>query len=226
MLKWGIGVATAALATAFAGGAAQAQQSYIEVGAGWTRIDSADINITHGITPGNPIIMSVDLDDDWSGHAAYGWDFGALRLEGQFGITAGDAVGYRTTNPPSLSRQTDGTVNLVSGMANAYWDIDIGPGITPFLGAGAGLIKAEVEIAGPRPTAPNGPAVSLINDDQTNVGWQAMAGFSFPIAGNASFIGQFRYFDGGTFDMTDTLGHAAHVDIKGSSWDAGVRWSF
>lgn len=226
MLKWGIGVATAALATAFAGGAAQAQQSYVEVGAGWTRIDSADVNITNGISVGNPIVMSVDLDDDWSGHAAYGWDFGALRFEGQLNLTSGDAVGYNSSSPPNVSRPTDGSVNLVSGMANAYWDIDAGPGFTPFVGVGAGMIKAEVEVTGPRPTAPNGASVPLFDNDQTNFGWQAMAGVSVPIAGNMSLIGQFRYFDGGSFDMIDTLGRASHIDIKGSSWDAGVRWSF
>lgn len=226
MLKWGIGVATAALATAFAGGAAQAQQSYIQVDAGWTRIDSADVNIQNGISNGNPIRMSVDLDDDWSGSAAYGLDFGALRVEGQFGITQADANSYRSFNPGNLTRPADGSVNLVSGMVNAYWDFDMGPGFTPFVGVGGGAVKAEVEVTAPRPTAPNAGAVSLIDNDATNFGWQAMAGLSFPVSGNMSVVGQFRYFDAGSFSTTDSLGHATNVDIKGSSWDAGVRWTF
>lgn len=226
MLKWGIGVAAATLATGFAGGAAQAQQTYIGLGAGWTRIDTADVEIQNGVSAGNPIIMSVDLDDDWSGHASYGWDFGSLRLEGEFGLTAADANSYSSTRPPNVTRQTDGTINLVSGMLNAFWDFDGMQGITPFVGVGGGPVKAEVEVFGPRPTAPNAGAVSLIDNDELSFGWQAMAGFSVPVGGNMAVTGQFRYFDAGSFGMTDTQGHATNVDIKGSSWDAGVRWTF
>jgi opacity protein-like surface antigen len=226
MLKWGIGVAAATLATAFAGGAAQAQQSYIGLGAGWTRIDSADITIENGVSAGNDIVMTVDLDDDWAGRASYGWDFGTLRIEGEFGMTAADANSYRSTRPPNVTRQTDGTINLVTGMINGYVDFDGGQGVTPFIGAGAGPVKLEVEVFGPRPTAPNAGSVSLIDNDEVNFGWQAMAGFSVPVAANMAVTAQFRYFDAGSFGTTDTLGHATSVDIKGSSWDAGLRWTF
>lgn len=226
MLKWGIGVAAATLATAFTGGAASAQGTYVALGAGWTRIDSADTRIKHGISPGNDIIMRVDLDDDWSGRAALGWDLGDLRVEGEFGMTAGDTNSYAASNPGNTTRTLDGTVNLVTGMVNAYWDFGNGQSLTPFLGVGAGAVKGEFEFAGPYPSAPNGPIVTFVNNDQTNIGWQAMAGFSVPLGGNMLGTAQFRYFDAGRFSTTDTFGRATAIDIKGSSWDVGLRWGF
>lgn len=226
MLKWGIGVAAATLATAFAGGAANAQGTYISLGAGWTRIDSADTRIKHGISPGNDIVMSVDLDDDWSGRAAFGWDLGDLRIEGEFGMTAADANSYASTNPPAITRRIDGTVNLVTGMINAYYDFGGGQGFTPFVGAGAGLVKGEFEFFGPSPAAPNAAGVQLVDNDETNFGWQAMAGVSVPLTGNMSGMAQFRYFDAGTFSTAGIAGRATTIDVKGSSWDVGLRWDF
>lgn len=226
MLKWGIGVAAATLATAFAGGAAQAQQTYIGLGTGWTRIDSANTTIQHGISPGNPIRMSFDLEDDWRGTASYGLDFGSLRVEGEFSMTKGEVNNWSSSNPPNLTRLADGKVGLISLMANAYWDFDMGPSITPFVGIGGGAMRANVDFSGPRPTAPNAGTVTLVDNDKVNVGWQAMAGFSTPIAGNMLLTTQARYFDAGTYDMNDTQGHATDISVKGMSWDVGVRWTF
>lgn len=223
MLKWGIGVATAALATAFAGGTASAQGSYISLGTGWTRIDSADTRIENAISPGNDIAMRVDTDDDFNGRAAFGWDLGDLRVEGEFGMTAADVNSY-TVGPNT--RQLDGTVNLVSGMVNAYMDFGNGQSLTPYLGVGAGAVKGEFEFFGPYPTALNGPGVQIVDNDQTNFGWQVMAGFSVPLTGNMSATAQFRYFDAGTFGTTGYQGRATAIDVKGSSWDLGLRWGF
>ncbi len=226
MMKWGIGVATAALATAFAGGTAYAQGTYISLGAGWTRIDSADTRIENGISAGNDIAMRVDLDDDFSGRAALGWDLGDLRVEGEFGMTAGDANSYSTTSAGVVSRPLDGTLNLVTGMLNAYWDFGNGQSLTPYIGVGAGAVKGEFEFFGPYPTAPNGPGVAIVDNDQTNVGWQAMAGFSVPLSGNMAATAQFRYFDAGTFSTAGFQGRNTAIDVKGSSWDVGLRWGF
>ncbi|MFT3724058.1 MAG: outer membrane beta-barrel protein [Hyphomonadaceae bacterium] len=226
MLKWGIGVAAATLATAFAGGAAQAQQSYVAAGIGWTRIDSANTTIENGVSAGNPIVMSFDLDDDWRGSAAYGLDYGSLRFEGELSMTKNEVNTWTSFKPANLTRQADGKVGLISLMANAYWDFDMGPGITPFVGVGGGAMRANVDFAGPRPTAPNAAAVTIVDNDKINIGWQMMAGFSTPIAGNMLLTAQARYFDAGTFDMNDTLGHATDISVKGMSWDAGVRWTF
>lgn len=223
MLKWGLGVATAALATAFAGGAANAQGTYIALGTGWTRIDSADTRIENGNGPNSDIAINVDTDDDFNGRAAFGWDLGDLRVEGEFGMTAADVNSYTIG---VNTRKLDGTVNLVSGMVNAYWDFGNGQSLTPYVGVGAGAVKGEFEFFGPYPSTPVGPSVSIVDNDQTNFGWQAMAGFSIPLTGNMSGTAQFRYFDAGTFSTTGYVGRATTIDVKGSSWDVGLRWGF
>lgn len=227
MFKWGIGVATAALATMAVSGEAQAQTGYLSAGTGWTFLDNADTRIKNGISTGNDINMTFETDDNINGRAAVGSDLGVLRVEVEVGMASMDVNSYDSRNPPNISRTADGTIGLYTAMANAFWDIDAGMGgLTPFLGVGIGAVQAELEMSGPRPTAPNGPVVSLIDNDQVNLGWQLMGGVSMPVFGNLELTAQYRFFDAGTMDTIDTLGRATGVEIKGSSLDVGIRMPF
>ena len=92
--------------------------------------------------------------------------------------------------------------------------------------AGVGIAQVKVEAIGPRPTAPNGPSVTMINDEEIDMAWQLMAGVAIPVGGNLTVTGQYRYFEAGTVDILDTNRRATHVDVKGDGWEAGVRWTF
>lgn len=224
MFKWGIGAATAALAAAFAGGSASAQV-YIAGGAGWNELDSVNSRTESGISPGVPLNMVIDVDGGISANGAVGIDLGALRIEGEYRYSTSDTNNYQAKIGSGVIRQADGNVVTQSAMANVYYDFD-GGGFSPFLGVGIGPTKADVELSGPSPLAPNGPVVSLVDTDETNIGWQAMAGFSVPLMPNTALTAQFRYYDDGTFDMRDTNGRTMHLGIKGHSFDVGLRYSF
>lgn len=225
MLKWGIGVAAATLATAFAGGQASAQ-SYISASAGWNNLDNADTRIENGVSPGTAAVFTINTDENYSGHAAFGYDLGALRVEAEVGMTQNDNVEYNSSTPAAIRRAADGNVTTLSAMANIFYDFDLGGGFTPFVGVGGGFTKADVEFTAPYPTTPNAAAITIIDNDATNIGWQIMAGATIPLTGNMSLTGQYRYYDIGTVDMNDVNGRAAQVDLKGISWDIGLRWGF
>jgi opacity protein-like surface antigen len=226
MLKFGFGVASAALATAFAAGAASAQGSYVSVGAGYTQLDSVDTVIENGVSANTDMNMTFGVDEDYSIRAAYGLVLGTFRVEGEFSYGNYDLHSYDSRVPANVSRTADGSVGMMTAMANGYVDFGDASGFKPYLGAGLGAMRTEFEAAGPLPTAPSGPIVTIVDDDQINLAWQLMAGFSIPLGGNTSLTGQYRYFDAGSYSMTAFAGHASHVDVKGSSLDVGVRIGF
>lgn len=226
MLKHGIGMASAVLATVFAAGAANAQTSYVSIGTGYTQLDSADTLIKNGIAPNSDMDLLFKVDEDYNLRAAYGVEVSGFRFEGEFGYGNFDVAGYESRRPVNVQSSSSGSVGLMTAMANAYYDFGAPGGMRPYLGAGLGAMRAEFEASAPLPTAPNGAIVEIINDDTINLGWQAMAGLSFPMGGNLTLTAQYRFFDGGTFNYTGFAGHAANVELKGSSLDAGLRVGF
>jgi opacity protein-like surface antigen len=225
MLKWGMSVAGAALATAFVTGSASAQV-YVTGNVGWNQLDRADTTVENGISPGVDMIYKVNTDDNFVGRAGVGLDVGALRFEAEFGMSQNDVSEYTSTAPPNVTLRGDGALQLLTATGNVYYDFDMGGGITPYVGIGYGAFRAELEVSGPRPTAPTGPVVTLLDNDQTNLGWQLMAGLAFPLGGNLTATAGARIFDAGTMDTNDPQGRATHIDIKGSSLDLGMRMAF
>jgi opacity protein-like surface antigen len=226
MLKWGMGVAGAALVTAFASGTANAQQAYISGGVGWTSLGNADTRVENGISPGVDMVYKVTTDENLSGRAAFGFDLGNLRVEGEIGMSQNDVSDYQSTSPPNVANRADGALSTLSAMANAYWDFDMGNGVSPYLGIGIGGMQAELSVAGPRPTAPTGPVVTLLDTEQTNIAWQAMAGFAVPVTSQLTATVGYRMFDAGSMDTNDPQGRATHIEIKGQSIDVGLRMTF
>jgi opacity protein-like surface antigen len=224
MLKW-VGVAGAALVAAFATGTANAQM-YGTLGYGWSRLDNATTRIENGVSPGVDAVFNLVSGEGYSGRGAIGWDLGAMRIEGEFGVTKHDNDRYDSRVPPNISRDLDGAIDVFTGMINAYYDFNVGPGFTPYIGAGAGVAQVNIEAIGPRPTAPNGAIVTMIKDEEIDAAWQIMGGVAIPVGGNLSVTAQYRYFSAGTVDVLDDQRRATHSDIKGDSWDLGVRMTF
>lgn len=226
MTKWGIGVAAAALAAPFVGGQAEAQTTwYGAITASSSDVDSMDTTILNRLGAGVNLAGQFDSEAGIGGHGAIGVDLGVLRLEGEFGMTRNDFEKYHVNGPPPRDLALAGQVKVVSAMANGYLDFDA-PGFAPYVGLGVGAANTDIEASGPLPTAPTGPSVALIDDDQTNLAYQAMAGFAVPLGDRLSLTLQYRYFNGGSIDGTDTTGHAYHSELTSGNVDAGLRIKF
>lgn len=84
----------------------------------------------------------------------------------------------------------DVSVSALTFMVNAYYDIDLGSSITPYLGAGIGFAYLDVDS--------DSSAVLIVHDSSTEFGWNIMAGASYAISETIDLSLSYRYL--GTLD--------------------------
>lgn len=147
------------------------------------------------------------------------------------GLAAGGAVidgvdvAVLTRAAPSASNPTvgqviadgQGSVDTLGVFANAYYDFNAGGSFQPYIGAGIGYQRVNVEFM------PSG--VPVADDSDSGLAWQAMAGASFAVSETIDLFAQYTYRD--SFDRADialdllpaTLG----VESRQSLVTAGIR---
>jgi len=106
----------------------------------------------------------------------------------------------------------DTKVSNQSFMLNAYYDLDSIPiiqlpgGFKPYVGAGVGLSRIEINDQTIRPlNAPPG-VVTRIGGDEYNIAWQVMAGVSYQLNQNFAADLGYRYAHIGEANISSTLG--------------------
>ena len=174
---------------------------YMGAGGGMTIIHDSDL-----ANPGLPTV-SAEYDKGYAFNVNGGYNFDGFRLEGEFG--------YKHANVNSISGP-GGTFNISGGdatfmsyMANGYYDIKAEPAITPFIGAGLGLINGELNDNGHKA-------------DDTVFGYQLIAGIGFNINKNVTIDISYR-FQGAASDLNV---EGTDVSYKSSNLMAGVRYNF
>ncbi|TCT04293.1 outer membrane protein [Aquabacter spiritensis] len=157
--------------------------------------------------PGDFTLAAPELDE--AGAALAGWylraDIGANFVsrdavhqaglgapDGQRGWTAGAGVGYRVVphirTDLTLDYLTGGSARALSLMGNVYWDIATVAGLTPYVGAGAGIGW----------TKSNGFAFAPLDVDGWSFGWNVSAGIAWTPAPQVSLDAGYRFLDFGT----------------------------
>lgn len=135
---------------------------------------------------------------------------------------------------------------------NALYDFNDFGSWKPFVGAGVGVVENNASIvandfAGPGNVLIRNPACSgsivagqprscNVNDSDTGIGWQLLAGVGYAITDNLTWDTQYRYFDTGTSDfdgtsLNTTTGvstpiSAAIDDVSGHALLTGFRYRF
>ena len=206
-----------------------------------------------------PAIASADDTEGWYLRANLGYgthqdidlegdltsDFGNdIQSEGNAAMSFG--VGYDFNNNwrlevdgdslwtdnGSISGQTNSDVKLrtTSTMLNAIYDFDDFNGWSPYLGAGAGIVKSKLDAtargAGTAAcaTASGGPnAFCRVSDSDTNFGWQALAGLGYRISDHIIWDTHYTYQDVSSpdFDGFATNGTATLTPIGTSASNVG-----
>ena len=110
--------------------------------------------------------QKYDMDTGLALNGAIGYDFGDARLEA--------AVGYQKHDVTDEGED----LSLLTVMANAYYDIDTGSDITPYLMAGAGWAHVDTSWD--------------YNDDDV-FAWQVGAGLGFEVAECTTLDLGYRY---------------------------------
>jgi len=200
-----------------------------------------DTNITEGI--------SGDVESEGNGafSVGAGYDFGnnwRLEADGFSLFTDSGAIGQA---PSSLAK-----VRTNAAFLNALYDFDDFGRWEPFLGAGIGFVNNDASIVAhdfvqdgilTRNPACVGGAITPgqartcdVNDSDSGIGWQLLAGLGYAITDNLTWDTQYRYFDSGSADfdgqsINGVTGVATPInvgidDIGGHSLLSGFRYRF
>lgn len=204
---------TALLATALlcsASAAAMAQQTsgfYLGIagGANWAR--DADIS-------GSGIDTKVEYNTGWAALGTAGYGFGnGLRLEFELGYRDNDVDKVRNV------ANAGGSVNVLSGMVNALYDIPTGWPITPYIGAGIGWARLKADSI-------NVSGVQVVDDTDNQFAYQGIVGAAYSITPNLKLGLDYRYF--ATLDPEFSTSAGTKVDGEYSAHTVmlGLRWEF
>jgi opacity protein-like surface antigen len=136
------------------------------------------------------------LDTGLAVNGAIGYDYGQTRLEA--------AVGYQQHD----WKYTLDDASFVTVMANAYFDADAGPEITPYVMAGAGIVNVDA---------------SWSSDTSTSFAWQVGAGLGFKIDENIIVDVGYRYLRPEGLESPNTTND---VNWKSHNILAGIRYEF
>lgn len=154
-----------------------------------------------------------ETDRGLAGLAALGYDFGDhFRLELEAGWRgAGDV--------DSVSGATGtGDVDAYSGIINAFYDFDIGGGIEPYIGAGAGTTRVSLNGVGPF-------AGQTVNGDDWGIALQAGAGLAIPLNDRLKFTADYRYMTVRGLEYTASGGGTVDAEYDDHAVFIGLRFA-
>ena len=186
--------------------------------------------------------LALDPKAGFAVHGAVGYRVNdVLRLEFDLGYGRNDLDGAFQQNVqafvpcgeiagnPCLSPNVDGEARTLSGFAMAYYDLPVAGALRPYVGAGVGLLEADVDV-GTRATM-NAGTVSrfeIINGSDTLMGYRGAVGVVYAM--DAVDI---------TFGYTYTLTERMNIPGKGTlvnfdfdrrvtahTFGAGVSYNF
>lgn len=129
-------------------------------------------------------------------------------------------VARRNLNLSSVSNATaSGDVQATSLMGNALYDVDMDGSLKPYIGAGVGFAKVQLNN-----TSPFGG--STINDSDTAPAFQAIAGAGYALNPTLDLFADYRYFTTADASYTTAAGASTSMDFSTHSVMAGLRFRF
>lgn len=176
---------------------------YIKGAGGWNHTQEQDFS-------GG---ASGELDEGYAVSGAVGYNFGA-------GWRSELEVAYRNNDVDSLENAAGaslpspgGDVTSTAFMFNGYYDLPTGTALTPYVGAGIGLARVNVDY--------DSAGVNIADEDSTEFAYQGVAGLSYAISPNADLFAEYKYFATSDID----LGGGAEADYQNHTVLAGLKYN-
>jgi len=169
---------------------------------------------------------NAESEGNFTGSLGLGYDFDSnWRLEldvAQLFTSLGRLGDF--TNSFAKIRGTSGNINLL-------YDFDDFGDWEPYVGAGIGLLRGStsVEVGAPGGINCGGAANCLIDDRDTGLAWQVLAGLGYDITDNLVWDTQYRYQNGPEFDFEGLAGGApaaSSYEYEAHSLLSGFRYRF
>lgn len=162
---------------------------------------------------GSGIDTSADLDLGPVVIGSFGYAYGN-------GLRAEVEVGHRWNDVDSVGgASASGDVETLTGMINAFYDIDTGTAITPYLGVGVG--GARVHVDG---TSPVGG--SQIDDVDAGFAAQGIIGASYAMTEQLNLTLDYRYLTVPDLSYATLTNRGVDTDYSDHAVMVGLRWEF
>ncbi len=206
VLLVGLVAATLLASTALAAG-----NPYFGVMVGATWVEDAENDYGGGAT------FDTEFDTGYNVGAAVGYDFGMGRLEGEIAYRQND---FDKVDVLGIDLGADGDTSALSFMVNAYWDIETGSPVTPYLGGGIGMANVsindfQVDFFG-----------DVADDDDTVFAYQLAAGVGFEVAPSLVLDLGYRYFATEDPEFEDDFGDKFDSEYATHNASVGLRMNF
>lgn len=121
----------------------------------------------------------------------------------------------------------DGDTTAKSALVNLIYDFDNDSSVTPYLGAGVGVVNIDHDIIGNNPAGIPGTSIAYGASGWT-LAYQGIAGIAVDLAEGLVFDLSYRYFGTKKDSFAGTLGSPANFETEFTSHNlfAGLRWNF
>jgi len=177
--------------------------------------------------------VTVDHRAGFDVGGTVGYDLGVVRLEAEVGYRAANVTGLRSTTTIPYTTAAGGTAFAAGGtydyaggrtsalsfMVNALWDFGDDDGVQGFVGPGLGVARVKSRLG----LNTNGDAV---DDSDTVVAWQAIAGVRAPISDNIDVSLKYRFFNAPGVELVDTAGRNWYGRFRSHSIMGGLTFNF
>jgi len=187
-----------------------------------------------------PPTLTATEDNGWSGlaadvsfssglalTAAVGYDFDSFRVEGEFGYQQNNSddtdwsiTAYNNTATFATTSILNGNLAATTWMVNGYYDFKNNSPFTPFLGAGIGYAKVELN------DITSHYYYGTYSVDDSVFAYQFMAGCSYNINKNIAIDLSYRYVASSNPTFTDGLGGSTDFEFKSHNFLLGGRYTF
>jgi opacity protein-like surface antigen len=198
---------------------------YVSASATVSILNDTDGTVANAPMPGSTVRTQNPLETGFGGQIALGRAFGPVRLEGEFGYTRNKQDRYVAIVPPTGAIPADVKDDAIRGMVNGYYDFSYGR-FQPYVGAGAGVARINIDFFAPRAPFPSEPPRQLIKNGETRFAYQLISGVAVPVGEKAALTLQYRWFDAGTVKTNDERGQETTRNHAGHNVDLGLRVRF
>lgn len=171
----------------------------VEIGSGWYlrgdigyNFDSEFTNYDFSSVPG---LSYSESSSSIFGSIGTGYHFtDYLRAEANIGFLTSESLDVDFTDGFGNSSSTSIESELWSGIVNGYIDLGTYVGITPYVGAGAGLVYARNKVGGEIVYPDGSRFADQSTENQFSFAYTLNAGASYAINQNASLDVGYQYF--------------------------------
>lgn len=193
-----------------------------------------DVGFDFGAGPTLPNSDSqviVDHDYGFDGALFVGYDLGAFRLEAEVAYKRASVDEIESAfllpgspggspPPPQIVPDAGGHSSALSFMINGMLDFGDDDGLGGFVGGGIGVAGVDFQM---RPFD-NGP--HFIDDGDTRLAWQIVAGGRQAIADNIDITLRYRFFNVANVKTVDFGGFESETRFRSHSLLGGITFNF